>query len=125
MAIVERCFMVQRLLAVVAVLGLLLGVAALGQIKLSPGRVPIGDNELNSSTPEPLVTIDELSTNAVMRPTPSWSSNRKIRLSSLSMKHVKLSGDVCFQQQNIHRGRLCTVCLRCEKNFSSDMMGSL
>ncbi len=77
MAIVERCFMVRRLLSIVALFWILPGVAALGQIKLSPGRVPIGDNELNSPTPEPLVTIDELSSNAVMRPTPTWVQQSK------------------------------------------------
>ena len=77
MAIVERCFMVRRFLPIVAVLGLLPGVAAMGQIKLSPGRVPIGDNELSSPTPEPLVTIDELSSNAVMRPMPTWIQQSK------------------------------------------------
>ena len=59
MAIVERCFMVRRLLSIVALFVLLPGVSSLGQIELSPGRVPIGDNELNSPIAEPQVTIDE------------------------------------------------------------------
>ncbi len=83
MAIVERCSMVRRLLPIVALCCLLPGVSALGQIKLSPGRVPIGDNELNSPTPEPLMTIDELSTNAVMRPTPTWIQQSKDSLAKL------------------------------------------
>ena len=77
MAIVERCFMVRRLLPIVALFCLLPGVSALGQIKLSPGRVPIGDNELNSPTPEPLVTLDEHTSNAVMRPSPTWVQQSK------------------------------------------------
>jgi hypothetical protein len=64
--------MVRRLLSIVALFVLLPGVSSLGQIELSPGRVPIGDNELNSPIDEPQVTIDEHSSNAVMRPAPTW-----------------------------------------------------
>ena len=77
MAIVERCFMVRRLLPILALFCLLPGVSALGQIKLSPGRVPIGDNELNSPMAEPQVTLDEHTSNAVMRPSPTWVQQSK------------------------------------------------
>ena len=76
MAIVERCIMVRRIFAIVALFALL-PVSAFGQIKLSPGRVPIGDNELNSPIAEPQVTLDENSSNAVMRPTPTWVQQSK------------------------------------------------
>ena len=70
MVIVELQVMVRRFLPIVAFVGLHLGGVADAQIKLSPGRVPIGDNELNSPIAEPQVTIDEHSSNAVMRATP-------------------------------------------------------
>lgn len=70
MAIVELRFQVRHFLPIVALLGLLPTNAVDAQIRLSPGRVPIGDNELNSHIDEPLVAIDEQSSNAVMRPVP-------------------------------------------------------
>ncbi len=70
MAIVELNSKVRRFLPLVALIGLLQTSEADAQIKLSPGRVPIGDNELNSPIDEPQVTLDEHSSSAVMRPTP-------------------------------------------------------
>ena len=70
MALVELHFKVRRFLPIVALIGLLSASAVDAQIMLSPGRVPIGDNELNSPIDEPQVTIDEHSSNAVMRPVP-------------------------------------------------------
>ncbi len=70
MAIVELHFKVRRFLPIVALIGIFQSNPVNAQIKLSPGRVPIGDNELNSPIDEPQVTIDEHSSNAVMRPTP-------------------------------------------------------
>ena len=70
MAIVELHIKVRRFLPIVALVGLLQTSSVDAQIKLSPGRVPIGDNELNSPIAEPQVTIDEHSSNAVMRPVP-------------------------------------------------------
>ncbi len=70
MAIVELHFQVRRFLPLVALVGLLQTSSVDAQIKLSPGKVPIGDNELNSPIDEPQVTIDEHSSNAVMRPVP-------------------------------------------------------
>ncbi len=70
MAIVELHFQVRRFLPLVALVCLLQTSSVDAQIKLSPGKVPIGDNELNSPIDEPQVTIDEHSSNAVMRPVP-------------------------------------------------------
>ena len=70
MAMVELHLKVRRFLPIVALVGLLQTNSVDAQIKLSPGRVPIGDNELNSTIDEPQVTIDEHSSNAVMRPMP-------------------------------------------------------
>lgn len=70
MAIVELCFKVRRFLPLAVLTGLIQIAPVDAQIKLSPGRVPIGDNELNSPVDEPQVTIDEHSSNAVMRPVP-------------------------------------------------------
>lgn len=70
MAMAELHFKVRRFLPIAVLVGLLQTSVVDAQIKLSPGRVPIGDNELNSPIDEPQVTIDEHSSNAVMRPTP-------------------------------------------------------
>ena len=70
MAIVELCFKVRRFLPLAVLTGLIQIAPVDAQIKLSPGRVPIGDNELNSPVDEPQVTLDEHSSNAVMRPVP-------------------------------------------------------
>jgi len=70
MAIVKFHTGLRRLLLIVALLGLVREGTADGQIRLSPGQVPIIDNELNSSVDEPQVTIEEHSSNAVMRPVP-------------------------------------------------------
>ena len=75
MAIVKFHTGLRQLLPVVALLGLVQVRSADGQIKLSPGVVPIGDNELNSPIDEPLVTIDEHSSNAVIRPVPPEVQN--------------------------------------------------
>jgi len=70
MALVELHIKVRRFLPIVALVGLLQTSFVDAQVQLSPGKVPIGDNELNSPIDEPQVTIDEHSSNAVMRPTP-------------------------------------------------------
>ncbi|MCA9010678.1 MAG: hypothetical protein KDB01_13090, partial [Planctomycetaceae bacterium] len=70
MSIVDLCVTVRRFLPMAALFGLLQIDQAAAQIKLSPGQVPIGDNELNSAIDEPQVILDEHSTNAVMRPAP-------------------------------------------------------
>lgn len=70
MAIVKFHTDFRQLMPVVALLVLVQSRTADGQIKLSPGQVPIGDNELNSPIDEPQVTIQEHSSNAVMRPVP-------------------------------------------------------
>ena len=75
MAIVKLQTGFRQLLPFVALLSLIHGRAAIGQIKLSPGQVPIGDNELNSPIDEPQVTIQENSSNAVMRPVPQEIQN--------------------------------------------------
>ncbi len=77
MAIVELCNMVRRFLPIAVLTGLLQITSVDAQIKLSPGRVPISDNELNSSIDEPQVTLDEHSSNAVMRPTPQHIQQAK------------------------------------------------
>lgn len=70
MAIVKFHTGLRRLLLIVALLGLVREGTADGQIRLSPGQVPVIDNELNSPVDEPQVTIEEHSSNAVMRPVP-------------------------------------------------------
>lgn len=83
MAIVEFHCQVRRFLPLVALLVLLQTGTVDAEIKLSPGKVPIGDNELNSPIDEPQVTIDEHSSKAVMRPVPLMIQQAKDPLMKL------------------------------------------
>ncbi len=83
MAIVELCYKVRRFLPIAVLVGLTQIASVDAQIKLSPGRVPIGDNELNSPIDEPLVILDEHSSNAVMRATPQHIQQAKDPLMKL------------------------------------------